>query len=106
MSVEYHDNFKKGETWTLVVTLLDSSGAPLVPTVLTARLWDWAGNEVTKTLSDGIVLSGAGGNEAEITFPTTDTDGLAERLHRIEIMATKDGALSRQITGTIGVVSA
>jgi hypothetical protein len=104
MSVEYHDNFKKGETWTLVVTLLDSAGAPLVPSVLTARLWDWAGNEVTKTLSDGISLGGTSGNVATITFPTTDTDELTERLHRIEIKATKDGAISRQITGTIGVV--
>lgn len=104
MSVEYHDNFEKGETWTITVTLLDSAGAPLVPTVLTARLWDWLGVELIKTLSDGITLGGTSGNEATITFPTTDTDGLAERLHRINIIATKDGSISRQIKGTIGVL--
>lgn len=106
MSIEYHDNFKKGETWTLSVTLLDSSGASLVPDELTVRLWDWLGAELTKTLSSGITLGGTGGNVATITFPTTDTNGLAERLHRIQIMATKNGSLSRQIEGTIGVLSA
>lgn len=104
MSVEYHDSFKKGETWTIIVALTDADGLPLVPSALTVRLWDWLGAELTKTLGDGVTLGGTNGNVATITFPTTDTDELVERLHRIEIMATKSGSLSRQIEGTIGVL--
>jgi hypothetical protein len=106
MSVEYYDNFKKGETWTLVVTLLDSNGSPLVPSALTVTLRDWLGSQLSKSLGSGITLGGTSGNVATITFSTTDTNGLAERLHRLEIMATKDGSLSRQIEGMIGVLSA
>lgn len=105
MSVEYHDNYQKGETWTLAVTLLDSAGAPLVPDELTVRLRDWLGSQLSKSLGSGITLGGTSGNVATITFPTTDTDGLAERLHRIKIVAVKNGAISRQINGTIGVLS-
>jgi hypothetical protein len=105
VSNEYHDNFKQGETWSLVVTLTDADGAALVPSALTFRLWDWAGNELTKSLGSGIALGGTDGNVATITIPTTDSAGLAARLHRHELMATKGGALSRQIHGTIGVLA-
>jgi hypothetical protein len=105
VTVEYHDNLQQGETWSLVVTLTDADGAALVPDALSFRLWDWAGNELVKTLGNGIALGGTGGNVATITIPTIDSDGLAARLHRHELMATKSGALSRQIHGTIGVLA-
>lgn len=102
MSVEYHDNYRKGETWSISVSLTDSDGVALVPDDLTWTLTDWAGIDVvTKTLGNGITLDGS---TAMITIPTVDTDDLVERLHRHELIVVKDGALSRQIHGTIGVL--
>jgi hypothetical protein len=105
MSLEYHDNVRHGETWSFVVTLTDADGAPLVPDELTFRLWDWAGNELTKTLDSGITLSGTAGNVATITLPTYETDDLAARLHRHELVAVKNGAVSRELHGTLGVLA-
>lgn len=107
MSVEYHDNFRQGETWSIVVTLTDSDGAALVPSALTWTLTDWAGNvAVTKSVGSGITLSGDDGNVATITISTSDSGELAARLHRHELLATSGGAISRQIHGTLGVLPA
>lgn len=102
MSTEYHDNFVKGETWSISVSLTDADGAPLVPDEATWTLTDWDGIDVvTKTLTDGIVLQGS---TALITVPTADTDSLSERLHRHELVIVKDGAIAREMHGTIGVL--
>lgn len=102
MSLEYHDNFRKGETLSLEVTLTDAGGAPLVPDELTFRLWDWLGNELTKTLDSGITLVS---NVATVTIATYESDELAARLHRHELVAVKNGAVSRELHGTLGVLA-
>jgi hypothetical protein len=89
MSLEYHDNVRRGETWSFVVTL-------------TVRLWDWLGNELTKTLDSGITLVS---NVATVTIATYESDDLAARLHRHELVATKNGAVSRELHGTLGVLA-
>lgn len=102
MSVEYHDSFRKGETWTIAVALTDADGAALVPDDATWTLTDWGGTDVvTKTIGNGITLQD---NIAAIIVPTVETDGLLERLHRHELVIVKDGAISREIHGTIGVL--
>jgi hypothetical protein len=106
VSVEYHDNLRKGETWSFAVTLTASDGSALVPDAATWTLTDWAGNTVvSKGLGSGISMGGTSGNVATITIPTTDSDDLVERLHRHKLVAVKAGATNPQIHGTIGVLA-
>lgn len=103
MSVEYHDNWKKGETWTVDVTLTGSDGSPITnPSAVTWTLTDWAGAALTKSLGSGITVNG---NVATITVPTSDQAALKARLHKHKlIVADSGGAISMQMHGTIGVL--
>lgn len=104
MSVEYSDTWRKGETWSLIVTLTDAGGGPLTPTAATWTMTDWLGNSVTKTLGAGIVLED---NVATVTVGTTEQAAIRPRLHRHELLVTDSGgAISRQIHGTLGVLEA
>ena len=104
MSTRDDDEFKLGETYTVVVDCRDYAGAPVTPVTASFAIKTFGGAVIVAlTQASGITING---NSCIISIPTYEQTGFEPGLYRKRLKITdSNNAVSRQMDGTTEILA-